>query len=237
MATSPIPIDQAAQSAGTKAEQNRINAQHSTGPKTDAGKKRSSLNALKHGLTGHTVVMPYESLQAFKEFSAAICDIHNPVGAYELTLAQKAADLQWRMNRAGSVEANLFSLGHERNAGRFSVDDDDRASTDIQAGFAMAFTFREETNTFLNIAIYEQRLLKIYKATIEELKRAQAARLAKLKEEEADLETIRNLHKTKGRNFQPREFGFVSSPPLIETHFRRKDALQYGILPEIDPRE
>ncbi len=235
MATQPFPIDQAA--ATNKAEQNRINAQSSTGPKTEAGKKRSSLNALKHGLTGHTVVMPHESLQAFKEFSAAICDIHNPIGAYETTLAQKAADTQWRMNRAGAVEANLFSLGHERNAGRFTVDDNDHATTDIQAGFAIAFTFREETNTLLNIALYEQRLLRIYKSTIEDLKQAQAARFAKLKEEESELEIVRNLHKARDREFHPKEFGFVSAPQLIETHFRRKDALKYGILPEICSRE
>ncbi len=234
MATSPTPIDQAALS---KAEQNRINAQHSTGPKSESGKKRSSLNALKHGLTGHTVVMPYESLQAFKEFSSAICDIHNPVGAYETTLAQKAADTQWRMNRAGSVEANLLSLGHERNAVRFSVDDNDRATTDIQAAFAVAFTFREETNTFLNIALYEQRLQKIYKATIEELKRVQAERQAKLKEEEQQLEQLRNLHNEQGRAFNPSEFGFVSQPAFIETYFRRKVALTRGVLPKIVAQE
>lgn len=31
---------------------NRRNAQHSTGPRTSAGKPRSSQNALKHGFTG-----------------------------------------------------------------------------------------------------------------------------------------------------------------------------------------
>ena len=43
---------------------NRENAQHSTGPKTEAGKQKSSLNALRHGLTGQTVVMPAEDLAA-----------------------------------------------------------------------------------------------------------------------------------------------------------------------------
>lgn len=41
-----------------RAEINRTNAQNSTGPKTEAGKQRSSLNALRHGLTGQIVVMP-----------------------------------------------------------------------------------------------------------------------------------------------------------------------------------
>jgi hypothetical protein len=34
-----------------RAEINRANARHSTGPRTEAGKKRSSLNALRHGIT------------------------------------------------------------------------------------------------------------------------------------------------------------------------------------------
>ena len=45
-------------------EVNRANALLSTGPKTEEGKQRSSLNALRHGLTGQTVVMPTEDLLA-----------------------------------------------------------------------------------------------------------------------------------------------------------------------------
>ena len=41
---------------------NRANARYSIGPKTESGKKVSSLNALRHGLTGQIVVMPNEDL-------------------------------------------------------------------------------------------------------------------------------------------------------------------------------
>jgi len=36
-------------------EANRSNALLSTGPKTEAGKKRSSMNALRHGINGQGV--------------------------------------------------------------------------------------------------------------------------------------------------------------------------------------
>jgi hypothetical protein len=49
-----------------RTEINRANSQHSTGPKTEAGNQRSSLNALRHGLTGQIVVMPTEDLQAYQ---------------------------------------------------------------------------------------------------------------------------------------------------------------------------
>lgn len=37
--------------SGRKAEANRLNAKQSTGPKTEAGKERSSRNARQHGLS------------------------------------------------------------------------------------------------------------------------------------------------------------------------------------------
>ena len=43
-----------------KIEANRANAQHSTGPRTEEGKAASSRNALKHGLTSFTVLLPTE---------------------------------------------------------------------------------------------------------------------------------------------------------------------------------
>jgi len=44
--------------ATNRAAVNKANAQHSTGPRTEAGKQRSKLNAFRHGLTGQTVVLP-----------------------------------------------------------------------------------------------------------------------------------------------------------------------------------
>ena len=51
-------------------EANRRNAQQSTGPRTEIGKKTSSLNALRHGLTSRIVVLPTEDLAAYQKFSA-----------------------------------------------------------------------------------------------------------------------------------------------------------------------
>jgi hypothetical protein len=44
---------------------NRRNAQQSCGPKTDDGKARSRFNALKHGMTAETVLLPGDDGQAF----------------------------------------------------------------------------------------------------------------------------------------------------------------------------
>ena len=47
-------------SSTAQAIANIENAQRSTGPRTEAGKAASSHNALKHGLTAQTVLLPGE---------------------------------------------------------------------------------------------------------------------------------------------------------------------------------
>jgi len=48
-----------------RAAVNRANAQRSTGPRTEAGKQHSALNALRHGLTAQTAVLPSEDPAAY----------------------------------------------------------------------------------------------------------------------------------------------------------------------------
>jgi hypothetical protein len=91
---------------------NRQNAQNSSGPKTDEGKKRSSLNATRHGLLAQTLHLPEEDMAAYQEFTAAYVKDLKPVGAVETQLAQSCADLQFRLNRIAAAEHNLFSIGH-----------------------------------------------------------------------------------------------------------------------------
>ena len=49
---------------------NRQNSAHSTGPRTNNGKQRTRLNGLRHGLTGHTVLMPNEDREVYEAFYA-----------------------------------------------------------------------------------------------------------------------------------------------------------------------
>src|SRR5437762_989972 len=110
------------------AEINRQNAQHSTGPRTEDGKNRTRLNGLRHGLTGHTVVMPYEDREAYDRFCADTIASYEPATETELTLAKTIAEESWRLSRAKAIEGNIFALDLE-NA---------NPQDDTEAAFAQA---------------------------------------------------------------------------------------------------
>src|SRR6476661_11183121 len=49
-----------------KLRANRLNAQKSTGPRTEEGKQRASLNATRHGLTAQVLTLTSQELQGLQ---------------------------------------------------------------------------------------------------------------------------------------------------------------------------
>src|ERR1700693_3533092 len=88
---------------------NRANSEHSTGPRTAQGKQRSSLNALRHGLTGHVVVLPTEDQAAYESHLTRFVDQFQPKGALEDQLVQSLGDTTWRLNRVPAIEATFLT--------------------------------------------------------------------------------------------------------------------------------
>jgi hypothetical protein len=99
-------------STPNRAEINRANSLHSTGPKTEAGKRRSSMNAMKHGFTGQLVVMPDEDLELYQHHLKTFEDEYQPQGATEENLVQALADVSWRLNRVAALESNLLGISY-----------------------------------------------------------------------------------------------------------------------------
>ncbi len=99
---------------------NRANAQLSTGPASAAGKAKSSLNAVKTGLTGRTVLLPSEDAEAYETHLLQYLEEFQPVGIRETQLVQNLADTQWRLDRIPSLENGIFALGRRRYADQFA---------------------------------------------------------------------------------------------------------------------
>ncbi len=101
---------------------NRANAQLSSGPKSEEGKRRSSLNARRHNLTGQLTAMPEEDRIAHDAFAEALIKAMAPEGALELQLAQRIATDSWRLNRSSAIEDNIFALGLFDHSSDIDVD-------------------------------------------------------------------------------------------------------------------
>src|ERR1700761_24805 len=89
---------------------NRRNALKSTGPKTEQGKRRSSRNALRHGLTAETVVEAIEYPDDYRAFEALVTAEYNAETIIERELVLRLASLLWRLRRAGALETGLMQI-------------------------------------------------------------------------------------------------------------------------------
>jgi transposase len=94
-------------------EANRRNALRSTGPKTEAGKRRSRRNAFRHGLTAETVVAALEDIEDYQAFEAAVAVDYDARTAVQRELVLRVASLLWRMRRATAIETDLLQIQAE----------------------------------------------------------------------------------------------------------------------------
>jgi hypothetical protein len=102
-------------SSDRKINANRANASHSTGPRSSAGKARSRLNALKHGLRAEQVVIPGEDPRAFEAECAAWSADWQPKSHTRAILVERAAATSWRLRRCVRIEGMRLQQMSLRN--------------------------------------------------------------------------------------------------------------------------
>ena len=79
-------------------------AGRSTGPRTEAGKARSSMNALKHGLTAQTSLLPGEDPDELREFGESLEAELRPMGPLQRMLVQRVVAIAWKLRRSAAAE-------------------------------------------------------------------------------------------------------------------------------------
>ena len=89
------------------------NAQLSSGPRSEEGRAKSSLNAVKTGLTGRTVLLPSDDIAEYERHLGAYAEEFAPGGLLETNLVQSIADTDWRLRRIPALESALFAKGHQ----------------------------------------------------------------------------------------------------------------------------
>jgi hypothetical protein len=96
-------------------EASRLNALKSTGPRTERGKERSRLNALRHGLRAKHLVARGEDFADFGRFGAELRAALKPADAFEEHLVEDIALSTWRLRRLWKTEAAVIRRA-ERSA-------------------------------------------------------------------------------------------------------------------------
>jgi hypothetical protein len=200
---------------------NRRNAQRSTGPRTEEGKKASALNARRHNLTGQVTAMTDADRIMHDAFSASIVENLAPEGAMELQLAQRIATDSWRLNRLSAIEDNLYALGHSAHS-----DDIETEHPEIHAALTAAKVFQEESKQLQLLTLYDQRINRSIQKNLALLQSLQAARIAKREAEMKEAKKLLQLSEMKGLRYEPVKDGFVFSNTEIHAAIDKDRRLQ-----------
>jgi hypothetical protein len=206
--------------SGKQLEANRNNALLSHGPVTDAGRKRSSMNARRHGITGQVTTMTDEDRAAHDNFAKALIQDLAPEGAMETQLAQRIASDSWRLNRISAVEDNLFALGQLQNGGQACPD-----VPQIDAALTTAHTFTLESKQLQLLTLYEQRVNRSLQKNLTMLKQLQATRKAAYEAAMKEAAALLKLSEMRGMEYFPEKDGFVFSTTEIHAAIDRQNRL------------
>ncbi len=85
---------------------NRRNAARSTGPRTERGRRISSLNALKHGMASRQDVVPGEDARELDQRLDSWLATLLPKNPVERSLIEVAVKATWRVDRVMRVQAD-----------------------------------------------------------------------------------------------------------------------------------
>jgi hypothetical protein len=184
---------------------NRANSRRSTGPRTDSGKQRSSLNALRHGLTAASAVLPSEDQAAYDTHRRSFFDEYQPATPTETQLVQELVDTAWRLNRIPLLEAALL----------------DRAANPPTEQARIDFDIVDAHRALATLGMHYQRLSRQFQKIVDQLRDIQADRAQRERRDLKDAAALLELHKHKGLPWEPADHGFVFSKDHVERFAQR----------------
>lgn len=92
---------------------NRRNAKKSTGPRTPAGKLRSSKNAITHGIFAADPIVAGDDPEDFRQHRITLMRGLNPRDVLEMECAEQYVLASWKLKRAELAEVEHFQRMHE----------------------------------------------------------------------------------------------------------------------------
>jgi hypothetical protein len=146
----------------------------STGPRTPEGKAISSRNAIRHGLTSVSPLLPSEDPAEYNAFQSNIVTQYDPQDAEDTAVVLAYVDTLWRLRRTPVHESRLISIEIFRIQ---SAAKDDRALAELLSKLdpesieVLAIERLSTNRSLLNLHRQEQRLNARLKALKPDLER------------------------------------------------------------------
>jgi len=149
---------------------NRLNAQKSTGPRSEEGKAASRFNALKFGIEARSRVIPGENPDQLETLTRAYHEHLQPANPLEGFLVDSLIGADWNRRRFSRIEAQLY---HVLLAG---LDPEDAAAAQFPLGAvfqADAVNGKALQSVFKQLDSLERSLFR----SLNELRRLHEARM------------------------------------------------------------
>src|SRR6266581_1390298 len=156
---------------------NRANAARSTGPVTPEGKRRSSMSAFRHGLTGHRMILQDHEYDAYRELSSKLNRDFAAKNEIERQLVQKIIDCHMRLNRAAAIDYSTINLTAANSEAPWTGERE-RTPEDIaiESIAAQARAWNLQQDSLERLGRYEGRISRQLVQYEKELGRLQATR-------------------------------------------------------------
>ena len=195
-------------------EANRANAVKSTGPRTAEGKAAVAQNAVKHGLLAEQVVIAGEDPGEFEFHRQALMAEISPVGDYEKILAERAAELVWKLlaGRTDGGRGDRDAAGQGDFEHAYRETDAQVLPRNVQEGMVdpaqgQTSLGRAIVRDYANdrvldrLGLYERRIERSLYKTMDELERRRLMREAlALEAEKSEARSAKSETNTNDRN-------------------------------------
>ena len=139
-------------------------------PKPEPPGERRTLNAYRHGLTGHVRFTTAGDEQAYKKHCAGYHEDLTPKGALETDLTQSVADGRWRLKRASQMENAIVAITLGR-PDQMKCD-----SEEATIAFAHAYAWLDRGKDLNLLTLYERRIQSNFKNDLALLELLQSQR-------------------------------------------------------------
>jgi hypothetical protein len=194
-----------------KIDSARANGAKSHGPITTEGRKKSSMNALKHGLTARTVVLSNENGAQYSALLESYMQDLQPEGPVEMDLVLEMVNAKWRQRRLHNIETELFERQMDNQKESLDARFD---SYDEILEHTFAFKTLSDTTSLKMLDRMEPRLERTYLRALNNLLRLRHARQSTAAATKKDEKRTQSPSLTPPRRDVQPELNPLPYPPL-----------------------